>query len=292
MLMTPERLQYLVLVTEMGSFSAAGRQLGISASAVSQVIQNMEIDLNLKVFNRVSGQAPTLTDVGKSMYLQALEIIPRLQAIEKKALSFQSGIEDKITIAVHGFTMYPKQREGITALLKAFPHLSINLVDIEDHTSAAMGQPQSPDIVIAPVQLRQSHGVESYILDQIKWKFVAAPTHPLAQVRGQLSVQDLLQYHQILPAVSDFADEALIESLRFSSNTISCSRFYQYRELLISEAGFGLYPEQLDPHLFEKGILQTLDVDFSETDMTWDIEMKWTNALGPAGTWFIEHMMP
>ncbi|OAN10993.1 LysR family transcriptional regulator [Photobacterium jeanii] len=291
MLMTPERLQYLVFVADLGSFSAAGRKIGVSASAVSQVIQNMEIDLNLKLFDRVSGQAPKLTDVGKTMYLQALEILPRLEAMEKKALSFQSGVEDTLTIAVHGFTMYPKQREAISELLKAFPHVSLNLVDVEDHAISSLGQTNGPDIAIAPVQLAQSRGVESYIIDQIQWHLVAAPSHPLAQKRTQLSQQDLLQYHQVLPAVSDFANEELIESLRFSANTINCSRFYQYREILLSGAGFGLYPAQLDPHLFEQHALKRLQLDFIERELTWDIEMTWTNALGPAGTWLIEHMM-
>ena len=107
MLVTPERLTYLVLVADKGSFSAAGREMGVSPSAVAQVIQNMEIDLNIVLFDRVAGKAPQLTAVGKAMYMQALEVIPRLQAMEKRAQAFQAGIEDKLNIAVYGFTPIP-----------------------------------------------------------------------------------------------------------------------------------------------------------------------------------------
>ena len=47
MLFTPERLKYLVEVSQSGSFSAAARKLGVSAAAVSQSIQSLEISQSI-----------------------------------------------------------------------------------------------------------------------------------------------------------------------------------------------------------------------------------------------------
>ena len=95
MLITPERLTYLVAIVEHGSFSAAARSLNVTASAVTQVIQNMEIDLGISIFQRTAGKAPKLTEVGKALYRQALEVAPRPQAIEKRAKAYQTWTEEK-----------------------------------------------------------------------------------------------------------------------------------------------------------------------------------------------------
>ncbi len=93
MLLNTERLLYLVSIAETGSFSAAARKLGVSPSAVNQAVQAMEIDLGISVFERVAGKAPTLTPQGKVLYFQALEIVPRLKAIDRKVQSLQRGEE-------------------------------------------------------------------------------------------------------------------------------------------------------------------------------------------------------
>ncbi len=55
-----EQLIIFKTVIETGSFSAAARQLGKVPSTVSMSIANFEIDLNLKLFDRI-GREPVPT---------------------------------------------------------------------------------------------------------------------------------------------------------------------------------------------------------------------------------------
>ena len=56
-----DQLMLFKTVMECGSFSAAARQLGKVPSAVSMAIANLEIDLNLTLFERVRREPiPTL----------------------------------------------------------------------------------------------------------------------------------------------------------------------------------------------------------------------------------------
>lgn len=57
------QLQALVAIVEQGSFSAAGRQLGIAQSAISRNITELESRLRAAVFQR-EGRAARLTDEG------------------------------------------------------------------------------------------------------------------------------------------------------------------------------------------------------------------------------------
>ncbi len=51
--LTPARLRAVLTVAEEGSFSAAGRRLGISHSAVSQQIREMEAAHGIRLFDRI-----------------------------------------------------------------------------------------------------------------------------------------------------------------------------------------------------------------------------------------------
>ncbi|ACJ31183.1 Transcriptional Regulator, LysR family [Shewanella piezotolerans WP3] len=291
MLVTPERLTYLVLVADKGSFSAAGREMGVSPSAVAQVIQNMEIDLNIVLFDRVAGKAPQLTAVGKAMYLQALEVIPRLQAMEKRAQAFQAGIEDKLNIAVYGFTLFPTYVEKIAALSNRFPELIINLMDVEDITALSADDVNAADIIIAPTQLKQRHGYDTQIIDQLDWLVVASPSHPLAKLKSRLTYQDLISHRQVITAENLFAEKHLVESLRLSPNLLYCSQFYQIESMLLNGLGFALFPSHLAEKHFAANALVELKMEDSEQQPGWPIELVWSPSLGPAGRWFVEQFV-
>jgi DNA-binding transcriptional LysR family regulator len=287
---TPERLVYLVTVAETRSFSAAARKLGVSPSAVSQLIQNMELDLNIRLFDRVSGQAPTLTDVGRTLYVQALEIVPRLQAMEKKAQSYYAGIEDKLTIGVQGYSFFPEHSKAIKNLLAKFPQLNLNIIDVDEFDSHNLAEDTDVDILIAPADLIPRRGLESVLIGRIKWLCVCAPTHPLAKIKHALSIQDLLAHTQLIPAVSSFITRDMAESVRISSHVVNCSRMYQFKQLLLSGVGFGLFPKPLADSDIASNQLLELERDFIVDDFEWPIEVVWSQALGPAGEWFIEHL--
>ena len=291
MLLTTERLHYLVTIAELGSFSAAARELGVSASAVNQAVQSMELDLGVILFERVAGKSPSLTTAGRSLYFQALDIIPRLTAIEQKARSLQRGEETQLTIATHSMTLYPSFVEIISQMLKRFPDVDLNLIDAETQGLAEDSETPGADIMIAPAQLHPIRGTDNAVVDAIKWCFLVSPNHPLAALKGEVTPQDLEQYPQILTNEGEIATTELVESLRFSPKIIRYQSSYQLHDLLMLGVGFTLYPEQLAKPYLDHGLVKKLDVGRYDNAMVWPVEMSWRSGLGQAGDWLIEAIL-
>ncbi|NKF50774.1 LysR family transcriptional regulator [Shewanella sp. WXL01] len=289
MLITSERLMYLVTVADQGSFSAAARVLNVSPSAVNQMINNMEVDLDLSLFDRTAGKAPKLTNAGKAIYFQAQELMPRFEAIEKKVQSLKDGVETSLTIAVHGFTFTEQVNNAIYELTQEFPQLQVNIVDSEqaDLTSES----SSVDIVISPASLVPLRGLESKMFDKVHWQFVAATSHPLAKRRGELTKLDLIEHFQLLSSQGRVATPELIESLRYSPKVISCDQTYQIRSLLLNGTGFTMYPKRLAKELVDNGSVKVLKVDFDSDLLEWPVEVCWSQAIGQAGQWFIDSLL-
>ncbi len=59
---------------ETGSFSAAARQLGKVPSAISMSIANLEIDLDLKLFQRI-GREPIAYPTSPSLYEKTQQLL-------------------------------------------------------------------------------------------------------------------------------------------------------------------------------------------------------------------------
>lgn len=112
---TIERLRYLVAVAQHGSFSAAARELGVSNTAVNKTIQALEFDLELEIFERHHGKRPTLTDAGKKLYVQALDILPKVLLMEQHAEVLSKGVEPSLTIAIHPYTLADHFNQDIKA---------------------------------------------------------------------------------------------------------------------------------------------------------------------------------
>ncbi|KZX69949.1 hypothetical protein A3712_09290 [Vibrio sp. HI00D65] len=291
MLLNTERLQYLVCIAETGSFSAAARKLNVSASAVNQAVQSMEVDIGIRLFERVTGKSPSLTPEGKALYFQALEIVPRLQAIERKARSLQSGEEPTLTIATHSMTLYPRFTRVIAILTDKFPELELVLVDAERHRLCTNTEAMGIDIMISPGGLYPHRGSNTQVVDMIEWCFLTSPFHPLAKLKGEITSEDLEQYPQLLSLEGKVATNELLESLRYSPRLIRYENHDQLQDMLLYGAGFVAYPTKLAQPLIEHGLVTKLNVGHYANSLKWPVELSWRSGLGAAGTWFIEQVL-
>ncbi|GMQ49593.1 LysR family transcriptional regulator [Vibrio sp. 10N] len=291
MLLNTERLLYLVSIAETGSFSAAGRTLGVSPSAVNQAVQAMEIDLGITLFERVAGKAPTLTPEGKALYFQALEIVPRLKAIDRKVQSLRQGEEPTLTIATHSMTLYPRFVEALAELTRQFPEVDLVLVDAETHSLAVESNADGADIMIAPSGLSPARGSNVQTVDTIEWCFLASPAHPLSKLRGEITTEDLEQYPQILSLEGKVATSELLDSLRYSPRLIRYENHYQLQDMLLQGLGYVAYPNKLAQPYIDHGLVTKLNVGRYDGSLVWPVDLSWRSGLGTAGSWFVEQVL-
>ncbi|MFN5218562.1 MAG: LysR family transcriptional regulator [Sphingomonadales bacterium] len=80
MLVTLRQLQYVIAVSETGSFSKAADLVAAEQSTVSQQIRGLEDRLGINIFDRKSLPVK-LTPEGEKIVLQAKEIIDKVEAM-------------------------------------------------------------------------------------------------------------------------------------------------------------------------------------------------------------------
>lgn len=121
--LTPARLRAVLTVAEEGSFSAAGRHLGISHTAVSQQIREMEAAHGIRLFERINGALRAtpvcreLVEIGQrilSAELDAARVLDRRDSHGKPRLRLGLG-NSMPGIAIAG------------RLLATLPKLSISI---------------------------------------------------------------------------------------------------------------------------------------------------------------------
>src|SRR5258705_8182541 len=71
---TLDQLRVFLTVVETGSFAAAARKLNRATSVVSYSIANLEAQLGVSLFDRVSTRKPQLTDSGRTVLAEARTI--------------------------------------------------------------------------------------------------------------------------------------------------------------------------------------------------------------------------
>ena len=61
--MTTQQIQYIIAITEEGSFSAAAKKLVVTQPSISQLVKNIEYTIGAPLFYRTT-QPSKLTPVG------------------------------------------------------------------------------------------------------------------------------------------------------------------------------------------------------------------------------------
>lgn len=114
-------------VVELGSFTAAARQLHLSVSSISQIIAKLEDTLQVKLLNR-STRSIGLTEAGKIYYQGCRRMLAEATQVHEQLYAFNNTPIGVLRIGSSS-TMAQNVLAGMTSdMLREYPGLSVNLV--------------------------------------------------------------------------------------------------------------------------------------------------------------------
>lgn len=250
---TLEQWRALRAVVDAGGYAQAAGALHKSQSAVTYAVQQMERQLQLKLF-RIEGRKAVLTEAGQMLYRRARWLLEEASAIETAAATLAAGWESEISLAVE--IVFPTW-----LLLKCLaqfgaehPGTRLELYEtVLSGTEEALLQ-RRVVLAIGPVV------PPGYIGDALlPVRFIAAahPDHPLHRLGRELTMQDLRQHRQLVVRDSGIARSRNATWLgadqrwTFSHKATSI-------HAAVSGLGFAWFPVDTIRRELEQGLLRPL----------------------------------
>lgn len=283
-----DQLTIFKTVIETGSFSAAARLLGKVPSAISMSIANLEIDLNLQLFQRV-GREPKPTTQALLLYEKTEQLLVEMNQWKQHAFSLSKGLEPALNIVVVSELLHMRWTEYILLLEKQFPLLQINIMTApqEDALEMLMNQTAQLALMFEREVLESS---EQFV--ELKRELlvpVIATDHPLASC-GHVSFEQIQQTRQIVVASRD---KTIKPELLYSKQYWRTDNHHSASLLILEKLGWGVLPEQMlieNPRL--KKQLKILQLSDFTPKFEYYVDLVWSreSQLGSAAHFLINHI--
>ena len=283
-----EQLRMLVETVETGSFSACARKLGKAQSAVSQGISNLEIDLDVELFDRQFRKA-TLSPEGKRLLPYAQSVLRHMDDLSAAAQSIHRAEESSIRIAVDDALLMPDFLCIIDRFKSAFPNTELNIATTV-----------SPDIHQTVLETRADIGVlfspvtpypdvEVVFIGNLPITPVCSLEYPLAEFE-QVRLNDLLEFTQIALRNSD--GQGIDATPSMSKQIWSTSTFHLMKCLVERGLGWAYLPEHYVEEDIENGRLHKIPLAFEQKLWKPPVEkiLPKNKVPGPALLWLSEQL--
>lgn len=283
-----DQLIIFITVMETGSFSAAARQLGKVPSAISMSIANLEIDVDLKLFERV-GREPLPTPQAQSLYEKSKQLLIEMKQWKQHAFALSSGLESHLNIVVVSELLHTRWTDYIVLLEQQFPVLQINIFSAPQEDALHLLMTQAADLAFM-FEREQLQSSEQFV--ELKREIlvpVAARHSPLAE-SDQVSFEQILQNRQIVVASRD---RQIKPELLFSKHYWRTDNHHSACSMIKQGLGWGVLPlEMLNEHpelQHELKILQLLDFT---PKFEYFVDLVWSreHQLGAAAHFLINYV--
>ncbi|MCA8036582.1 LysR family transcriptional regulator [Burkholderia arboris] len=206
-----EALEALDAIDRTGTFAEAAELLHRVPSALTYLVQKLESDLGVALFDR-SGRRAKLTHAGRIVVEEGRRLLRAAEQLELKALRAQQGWETEVRVCideilpfgalwpyVHRFYalgMDTRLRLSTEVLGGAWDALISRRADLV--VGAAGEPPELPGIIARPI-------------GSLRHVFAVAPSHPLAALPEPLAMASVVQYRGAV--ISDTSRELQPQSV-------------------------------------------------------------------------------
>lgn len=239
---TLKQLRAFVIVAEAGQFTRAAERLGLSQSAVSTLISQLEGNLDLRLFDRHT-RLLRLTQAGSEMLPIARRALTDINSIVENARDLNRLGRGRVAIAsgtLQAALLLPRM---IKAFCARYPNVDVSLHDVPERMTIDMVRNGSVDLGLGTVPEADSEIVgipavtDSYLI-------VMRAEHPLAQ-RSALRWSDLADEMMIGPQRGNPIRDRLETELAHAGIRLQLHRAFQDVSLPLTiigmvEAGLGV----------------------------------------------------
>lgn len=264
-----EQMATFVRIVELGSLSAAARQLRRSVPGVSRQLRTLEQELGVTLMVR-STRRLKLTDAGRTWYSASLRVLRDVAEVKSQVLSpdeVRGPLIVSASISV-GLGMILEQLPRVCA---AHPHLSIEL-RLEDRLVDFVGE--GVDVAIrAGVAPPDSTSYVAHPLATFARRLVAAPAY--LKRRGSPRSPEQLAQHACLVQLAGAGNVVRWKLSRKAvtrevevKGPVQCNAPLALRDLAVAGLGVALLPEWLVDEDLDAGRLQPVLKEWSSPSVS------------------------
>lgn len=188
-----EQLMTFEQVAKSGSFSAAARHLKKSQSSVNMAMSNLEIELNIALFERTPRQV-RLTPEGEVLREYVKTILERCHAFDQRVNAFNHQIESHVSLAIE--LPYVTIAPVLYEFSMTFPEVDIHIKEPFRGDVEAMVKSGEVDLGITLSHSVESETIQFTQLGKLVMVHVVSVDHPLAQ-QIPVSFADLHNWRHI-----------------------------------------------------------------------------------------------
>lgn len=178
----------VLAIVDLGTMTAAARELHITQSALSHRLAEAEERLGVKLFDRGRQRRLTPTRAGLVIHQSAGRALAELTRTEQLLLADRRGVTSVVRIAVGNYDCYHWFPPFLAASSHKDPDIELDLVVDVDAAGEALAS-GVVDLVLAPGEPQGAVDLTPLLLDELV--LVTSPDHPLAG-RDHVEVSDLV----------------------------------------------------------------------------------------------------
>jgi DNA-binding transcriptional LysR family regulator len=285
-----DKMSTFVRVIEAGSISAAAKQLGLSAAAVSRQISTLEEQVGVPLLMRTT-RTMALTEAGQSYYDQCLRILREVE--DAQAIGKPGVVHGTLTVSAPVTLGHACVLPYVPALLATHPGLNVDL-RLEDRVVDLVAEAVDVAIRTSPPP-PVTHTIIAHPLMSYRRVLVGSPTY----LRGHAEPkrpEDLSQHQAI--SESRESGARVTWTLQHAGQERSgqpvvrlrCNSRYAIRDAALQHVGLALLPDWLVEDDVKRGRLRILLPD-------WESESTHVHALHrvelrgtPRVRIFVEHL--
>ena len=283
---TFDQLRVFLTVVDVGSFAGAARRLGRATSVISYSIANLEAQLGILLFDRVSTRKPQLTEAGRTVLSEARTISNGVNGLRAKVRGLVQGLEAEIHLVLD--VMLPAWRvvDALKAFRAEFPMVSLRLYVEALGAVTQMVLDRTATIGIAGHPETEVAGIERVGIGSVELIPVAAPGHPLALAGGNAPGAGRDHIQLVLTDRSTLTHGQDFEVL--GTRTWRLADLGSKHMLLKEGIGWGNMPEPMVREDLAAGRLVQLHMpDFKGGSYRLHAIYRTDTPPGPAGSWLI-----
>lgn len=258
--LTPDVLALVEAVSRSGSFAAAARELGLVPSAVTYRVRQAEEALDVLLFDRSTRQA-RLTDAGAELLREGQRLLQEIDAVANRVRRVANGWESQLTLAVDTVISCDTLMDLACDFMAVAPTTRLRLRDeVLTGTIEAVAVGHADLAIGVALDSMPAQGLRTALLGELRFIFVVAPHHPLANAEEPIP-DAVMQKHRAI-AVADSVQRGLpmTTGLLPGQDVLTVATMRAKLDAQLRGLGGGFVPEPMARPYIAAGLLREKQV--------------------------------